>query len=100
MTTINAIHDPIALLTDLRTDPLTDMTLIEIDRVNIQEITISLQDTHLLIDHLEDKEILGTLDHVHIPIQEINLIQYNHNTKITQFTLKYTCLTQLKWQTL
>ena len=101
MTTINEIHDPIALLTDLLTDPLTGMTLvIDIDHVHIQEITTILQDTHLHIDHLHDQQILDLLDHVHIPIQGIILIQYNHNTKMTQLTLKYTCIIQLKWQTL
>ena len=71
-TTINKIHDPIALLTDLLTDPLTSMTLvIKIDHVHIQEITTFLQDTYLHIDHLHDQEILDILDHVHIPIQGI-----------------------------
>ena len=101
MTTINEIHDPIALLTDLVTDPLTDMTLvIDIDHVHIQEITTVLQDTHLHKDHLHDQEILDILDHVHIQIQGINLIQYNHNSKMTQLTSKFTCITQLKWQTM
>ena len=85
MTNINEIHDPVALLKDLPTDPLVDMTLVvDIDHVHIQEITTILQDTHLRRDHLQDQEILDTLDHVHISIQEINLIQYNHNTKMTQ----------------
>ena len=101
MTTLNEIHDPIALLTDLYTDPLTDMTLVtDIDHVHIQEITTILQDTHLHIDHLHDQEILEFLDPVHLQIQETNLIQNNHNTKVTQLTSKNTCITQLKWQTL
>ena len=101
MTIINEIHDPTALLTDLLTDPLINMTLvIDMDHVHIQEITTILQDTHRPIDYLQDQEILDILDHVHIPIQGINLIQYNHNTKMTQLTSKYTCITQLKWQTL
>ena len=96
MTTINEIHGPIALLTDLFTDPLTDMTLvIETNHVHIREITTILQDTHLHIDHLHDQEILDIQDHVHIRIPGINLIQYN-NTKMAQLTSKYTCITQLK----
>ena len=84
MTTINEIHDPIALLTDLLTDPPTDMTLVtDIDHVHIQKIKTILQDTHLHIDHLHDQKILDFLDPVHIQIQETNLIQY-HNTKTTQ----------------
>ena len=40
MTTINEIHDSIALLTDLLTDTLTDMTLvIDIDHARVEEIT-------------------------------------------------------------
>ena len=53
MTIIKEIRDPIALLTDLRTDPLIDMTLVtDIDHARIQEITTILQSTHLLLDHL------------------------------------------------
>ena len=101
MTTINEIHDPIALLTDLLTDPLTDNTpVIDIDHARIQEISKILQDIHLHIDLLLDQEILGFLYLVHIQIQETNLIQYNHNTKMIHLTSKYTCITQLKWQTL
>ena len=101
MTTINEIHDPIALHTDLLTDPLTDMTLvIDIDHARIQETTTILQDKRLHIDHLFDQKILDFLDLVHIQIQETNLIQYNLNTKTIQSTLMYICNTQLKWQTL
>ena len=101
MTTINEIHDPIALLTDLLTEPLKDMTLVkDIDHVHFREITTLLQGTHLHTDHLHDQEVLDFLDLVHIRIQETNLIQYNHNTHMTQFTSKYTCITLLKWQTL
>ena len=101
MTTMNEIHDPIALLTDLLTDPFTDMTfVINIDHAPIQEITTILQDLHLHIDHLHDQEILDFRDSVHIQIQETNLIQYKNNTKMIQLNLKYICITQLKWQTL
>ena len=100
-TTTKDIHDHIALFTDLLTDPLIDMTLvIDVDHVHIQEITTILQDTHRPINHLQDHEILDILDHVHIQIQEINLIQYNHNIKRTQLPLKYTCTTQLRRQLL
>ena len=101
MTIINEIDDPIALLTDLLTDPLTDMTLVkDVDHARVQEITTILQAIHLHIDHLLDQEILDFLDLVHIQKQETNLIQYNHNTKMIQLTLKYICITPLKWQTL
>ena len=101
MTTINEIHDPVVLLRDLLTDPLIGMTLvIDIDHVQIQEITTILEDTQFPIDHLHDQEILDILNHVHIPIQGINLIQNNHSTKITQLPSKYKCIIQLKWQTL
>ena len=101
MTTINEIHDPIALLTDLLTDPLTDRTLvINIDHARIQEKTTILQDIHLHIDHVHDHEILEFLDPVNTQSQGTNLVQYNHNTKMIQLTSKYTCITELKWQTL
>ena len=57
------------------------MTLvIDKDHVHIQEITTISQDTQRPIDHLQDHEVLVILDHVHIQIQEINLIQYNHTS--------------------
>ena len=97
ITNTNEIHDPIVLLIDLLTDLLTDITLvINIDHAHIQEITTILQGTHLNIDHLQDQEFLDFLDLVHIQIQGTNLIQYNHNTTMTQLTLKYTSITQLK----
>ena len=77
------------------------MTLvIDIAHAPSQEITTILQDIHLHLDHHHEQEILYLLDAVHIQIQETNLIQYNHNTKMIQLTLKYTCITQLKWQTM
>ena len=101
MTTINETHNPIARITDLLTDPLTDMTLvIDVAHAPFQEITTILQDVHLHLDHHHEQEILHLLDAVHIQIQETNLIQYNHNTKMIKLTSKYTCITQLKWQTL
>ena len=48
MTIIKEIRDPIALLTDLLSDPLIDMTLFtDIDHARIQKITTILQDPHL-----------------------------------------------------
>ena len=77
------------------------MTLvIDIDHVPIQAITTILQDIHPPINHLQDHEMLDILDHVHIQIQEVDLIQYNQNIKQTQLILKYTCITQLGWQML
>ena len=95
-TTTKEIHDHTALLTDLLTDPRIDMTLVkDIDQVHLREMTTLLQDTHRPQDHLQDQELLDILDHVHIQTQEINLIQYNHNTKQTQLTLKYTYISQM-----
>ena len=94
------IHDLIVLFIELLIDHHIDMTLVtDIDHALFQEI-ITLQDTLFLIDHLHDHDILETLDLVHTPIQEINLIQYNHKPKLNPITLKYTCITQLKWQML
>ena len=87
MTILKEIRDPIALLTDLLTDPLTDMTLVtDIDHARIQEITTSLQDTHLPLDHLHGQEILDLLDPVHIQIHRTSLIQFNHKPKLIQLT--------------
>ena len=83
------IHDHTALLTDLLIDFLIDRTfVIDLEHVHIQEITTILQGTHRPLDHLQDHETLDILDRIHIQIQEINLIQYNHNIKQTQLTLK------------
>ena len=101
MTNTNEIHDHFVFLIDLLTDRLTDTTLvIDKDHAHIRAITTFLQGTHLHIDHLPDQEFIDYLDLVHFQIQETNLIQYNHNTKMTQSTLKCTCITQLKWQML
>ena len=82
MTITNEIHDPIILLTDLLTDPLTGMTLvIDIDHAHFQEITITLQDTHLQIDHLPDQEILDFLDLVHFQIQETIQPQHQNDPR-------------------
>ena len=92
---------PIVLLTDLRTDPLIDMTLVTgIDHARIQWTTTILQDTHLVLDHHHDHKILDIQDYNHIQIQGTNLIQYNRKPKMVQLTSKYTCITQQKWQTL
>ena len=72
----------------------------DVNHVRFQEITTILQDIHYPTDHLQDQETLDLLDHGHIPIPETSLIQYTHKLKVIQLTLKYTCITQLKWQTL
>ena len=72
----------------------------DIDHARIQDITTISQDTHLLLDQLHDQEILEFQEPVHIKIQGTNLIKYNHKPKMIQLTSKYTCNTQLKWQTL
>ena len=76
MAIIKEIRDPIALRTDLLTDPLIDMTVLtDIVHARIQEITTISQETRLLLHHLHDQEIIDILDHVHIQIQGTNLIQ-------------------------
>ena len=65
------------------------MTLVtDIDHNHIQGITTILQNILLPRDHFHDQEITGFLDLVHIQIQETNLIQNNHNTKMIQSTSK------------
>ena len=82
MIIIKEIQDPFDRLTDPHIDPFRDMTLVtDIDHAHIQNLTI-LQGTHLPLDHLHDQETLYLLDHVHIPIPEINLIQYTHKLKM------------------
>ena len=71
-----------------------------IDHARFQEITTIIQDTHLLLDHLQDQEIVDFPDLAHTQRQETNLIQYNHKLKMIQLVLKYICITQPKWQTL
>ena len=101
MTIIKDIRDPFALLSDLLTYPLIDVTLVtDIEHARIQDITTILQDTHLPLDHLHENEIQDLLDPVHLQIQGTNLIQNNHKHKMIQLTSKYPCITQLKWQTL
>ena len=101
MKTTRETRDVTPLLIDPHTDHLTDVTLVtDIDHAHIQEITTILHAIHLLFDHLRDPEILDFLELAHTPIKEINLIQINHKLKMTKLTLKYICITQLKWQTL
>ena len=101
MTIIKDIRDHFALLSDLLTYPLIDVTLVtDIEHARIQDITTILQDTHLPLDHLHENEIQDLLDPVHLQIQGTNLIQNNHKHKMIQLTSKYPCITQLKWQTL
>ena len=101
MTTTKKIGNLIALLMDPHTYHLIDVPLVtDIDHAHIQEITLILQDMHLLLDHLLDPEILDFLDLAHIPIQETNFVQFNHKPKMTQLSLKYICITPLKWQSL
>ena len=98
---IKEIRDPIALLTYLLSDLLIDVTLVtDINHARVQEKTTISQDTHLLLNHLHDQEILDIQDPVHIQIQGTNLKQYNHKPKMIQLTSKYTCITQLKLEML
>ena len=101
MTIINETRNLIALLIDPPTNHLIDVILVtDIDHAHTQETTISLRDTHLLLDHLQDLEILGYLDLAHTRVQDINSKQHNHKLKTVQIILKYICITQPKWQTL
>ena len=100
-TTTKEIHDHTVLLTDLLTDLLIDTTLvIDIDHVHIQEITTISQDTQRRIDHLQDHEVLLIPDHVHLQIPEKKPNTIQSHIKLTQLTLKYTCITQLRWHML
>ena len=77
------------------------MTLVkDVDHACIRGITTILQDTYLLSDHLHNQEILDFLHIAHTSKQGTNLIQFNHNPKMTQLTLKYICIIPLKWKTL
>ena len=101
MTTIKETRDVIALLIDHHTDHLIDVTLVtDIDHAHNQGIITILQDIHLLLDRLRGLEVLHFLDLAQTSRQETNLIQFNPKPKMTQITLKYICITQLKWQTL
>ena len=84
MINIEETRNVIALRVDHHTNHLIDVPLVtDINHAPVLEITIS-QDTHLLLDNLQDKENLDFLDLAHIQI----------------LTLKYICITQPKWQTL
>ena len=81
---INEIRDTVALFIYLHLNLFIDTIFaLDINHVPIQEIITILQNTHFHIDHLQDQEILEFLDPVHILIREINLIRFNHNTKMT-----------------
>ena len=76
MTITNETIGSIALLIDPLINHLTDVIpVIDIDHAHFQEITTISQDTHLLLDHLQDQEILDILDLAHTQIQETNLMQ-------------------------
>ena len=59
---------------------------------------ITFKNTLLHIDLLQDLEIPDILDLVHTLLYEIKSILFNHNLPLMQSTLKYTCITQQKWQ--
>ena len=81
---ISEIRDPIALFIYHHLIFFIDTIFaLDINHVPIQEIITILQNTHFHIDRLQDQEILDFLDPVHILIREINLIQFNHNTKMS-----------------
>ena len=83
MTIINEINDLTDHPTCHHTDPLTDAILVlGTDHVHFHA-TIIFNDTLLHSDHLQDQETLDLLDHGPIPIQEINLTEFNlkHRTQ-------------------
>ena len=76
------IHDLTVLHTDLHIDLLIDTILVlATDHVPTQE-TITLLDIQIHIDHLQDQEILNTLDLAHTQILGTKLIWYNHKTNL------------------
>ena len=98
MTTIREILVRIVHHTDLLTDHPTDV--IHVPAINLDltpEIT-TFKDILLLTDHLPDLEILDILDPVLILVHETKLQIFNHKLLQIQSTLKYTCITQQKWQ--
>ena len=98
MTIIKEIFAHIVHNTDLLTDHLTGM--INVPDINLDltpEIT-TFKDILLLTDRRPHLEILDILDLVHILVHETNLTIFNHKLLLIQSTLKYTCITQLKWQ--
>ena len=100
MTIKKETRDLIALPIVSHTNLLIDVTSVtDIDHIHFLQIII-LHDKHPPLDHLRDQEILGFPDLAHTQVHELNLIQSNHKLKMIQITLKYICITQLKWQTL
>ena len=84
VTTINGTRDLIALLINRHTNHHIDVTIVtDTNPAHMQGITAVLQNIHLLPGHLREPEILGFPDLAHTPIQEKNLIHFNHKAKMT-----------------
>ena len=98
MTTTTEILAHIVHHIDLPTNHLTDVIHVPVTKLDLTQEIITFQETLLLIDHLLDLEILDILGLAHILRQEIKSTIFNHNLLLTQPTLKYTCITQQKWQ--
>ena len=98
MTTITEILAPIVHHIDLPTNHLTDVIHVPVTNLDHTREITTFHDILLLIDHPLDLEILDILDLAHILRHEIKSTTFNHNLLLTQSTLKYTCITQHKWQ--
>ena len=98
MTTITEILAPIVHYIDLPTNHLTDVIHVPVTNLDHTREIITFNDILLLIDHPLDLEILDILDLAHILRHEIKSTTSNHNLLLTQSTLKYTSITQQKWQ--
>ena len=97
-TTIKEILAHIVHHTDLLTDHLKDVIHVPDINVDLTPEITTFKDILLLTDPLPDLEILDILDLVHILVHETKLTIFNRKVLQIQSTLKYTCITQQKWQ--
>ena len=98
MTTIKRILAHIVHHTDLLTDHLTGVIHVPDIILDLTPEITTFKDILLLTDRRPDLEILDNLDLVHILVHETKLTKFNHKLLLIQSTLKYTCITQQKWQ--
>ena len=83
---------------DLHLESVTIMIKILLLPIALDHVIITFKNTLLHIDLLQDLEIPDTLDLVQTLIHEIKSIILNHHLLQLQIILKYTCITQQKWQ--
>ena len=98
MTTVKEILVHIVHHTDLLTDHLTDVIHVPYISLDLTLEIIPFKDKLLLTDRRPDLEILDILVLVQILVHETKLTIFNHKLLQIQLTLKYTCITQQKWQ--